>query len=432
MEPMNYTLAVKNPFESALQGAQAGFAINDAMDQTRVKQMALQQQQAALEQQKQMQRDLAALADKQNPSAQDFAQITTRYPALAEHFKNTWSMLNSDQQQTRLGQATQVYVALQSGKPDIAKQLLIKQVEAAKNSGNQQDAQSADTMLQMVDLHPQIALNSAGIMLSSVLGPDKFATTFSTLAKLPGEVRKGEAEMRNIDSQIDERSARLGLDRDKLQSEVEMKLHELSQKNGTLPEFVSKDLSTATTQAIASQHSAARMNDLAIQIDKAANALGGGVTAKAGELWKKTFGDQNELTRIRSEYARIVTPAAMAAYKTVHAGAVSDKDVQTAMVGVPADTANPELLASFLRGAAKIQTYESVLHNAKAEWLGAVQNLGKAKRDVTIDGVVVPAGTSFKQFVDEYVPQKVKGALAQQEQAAIPTRSYMRHAQGAE
>ena len=30
-------------------------------------------------------------------------------------------------------------------------------------------------------------------MLSSILGPDKFTSTFSTLAKLPGEVKAGEA-----------------------------------------------------------------------------------------------------------------------------------------------------------------------------------------------------------------------------------------------
>jgi hypothetical protein len=456
MQPMNYTLDVKNPFEGALQGVQAGFNISNAMDQSQAQQLALQQKQAALDQQKQMQTDLGALAQKQNPSAQDFAQITTKYPQLAEHFKNTWNMLNSDQQQARLGQATQVYAALQSGKPEIAKDLLTKQVQAAKNSGNEQDAQAANTMLQMVDLHPQVALNSAGLMLSSVLGPDKFATTFSTLAKLPGEVRKGEAEatklgyeaaatparldieqrfkgaeIRNLDSQIGERSSRLGLDRDKLQSEVEMKLYELNQKNGTLPEFINKDLSAATTESISAQQSAARMNDLAGQIDKAAGELGGGVTAKAGEFWKKTFGDQNELTRIRSEYARIVTPAAMAAYKQVAAGSTSDKDIETAMTGVPSDTASPERMASFLRGAAKLQTYDSVLNNAKAEWLGSVQSLGKAKSDVTIDGVAVPAGTTFKQFVDNYVPQKVKAVSAQQEQAAIPARSYMRHAQGA-
>jgi hypothetical protein len=88
-------------------------------------------------------------------------------------------------------------------------------------------------------------------------------------------------------------------------------------------------------------------------------------------------------------------------------------------------------MASFLRGAAKLQTYDSVLNNAKAEWLGSVQSLGKARADVTIDGIAVPAGTTFKQFVDNYVPQKVKAVSARQDQAAVPARSYMRHAQGA-
>jgi hypothetical protein len=92
-----------------------------------------------------------------------------------------------------------------------------------------------------------------------------------------------------------------------------------------------------------------------------------------------------------------VTPAAMAAYKTVASGSTSDKDIETAMTGVPSDTADASTMASFLRGAAKLQVYDSVLNNAKSEWLQSVKSLGKAKSDITVDGVTVPAGTRSRR-----------------------------------
>jgi len=230
----------------------------------------------------------------------------------------------------------------------------------------------------------------------------------------------------NLRSEIADRTKRFGLEADKFQSELKLKLMELQNKLGELPEPVAKEVNSATTDAIAAQNSAAKMTDLAQQIEKASADMGGGVTAKAGELWKKTFGTQNDLTRIRAEYARIVTPAAMGAYKQVASGSTSDKDIETAMLGVPKDTDSPERMASFLRGAAKLQAYDAVLKNAQAEWQGAVHSLGKAKTDISIDGVKVPAGTTFKQFADQYVQSK---AAKLQAATTVQTRGYMRFAQ---
>jgi len=239
---------------------------------------------------------------------------------------------------------------------------------------------------------------------------------------------KAALESRNIESQIRERADRLSLDQDKLTSDVQMKLAELGQKNGELPEYVAKGVTDSAADSIASDQSATQMLGLADRIDQQAAALGSGVTAKAGELWKRTFGDQNELTRIRTEYSRIVTPAAMAAYKKVASGSTSDRDIDTAMTGVPSDTSDPATMASFLRGAAKLQVYDSVLNNAKSEWLGAVKHLGKTSKDIEVDGVKVPAGATFKQFTDTFVAGKVKEQLAAKGLQQVQSRSYMRFA----
>lgn len=456
MQPMDYRIQVQSPFEGALQGMQAGFNLSNAMDQSAARQQDLAQKQYALEQQKQMQSDLGALAEKQNPSAQDFAAITTKYPTLAEHFKNTWSMLNTDQQQNRLSQATQVYAALNAGKPEIAKDLLTKQVQAAKNSGQDKDAQDAETMLKMVDLHPKVALNSAGLMLSSVLGPEKFATTFSTLSKLPSEIATGEAtaaktsaeaeqkafeaantpqrldlenrykgaEIRNLDSQIGERAGRLGLDRDKLQSDVELKLYELGQKSGTLDDGAKKLINDSTVASVSADQSAGQLLDLATRLEKQGGGYGG--FSRASEWLKGASGNQDALTEMRKEYVRLRQSQVKS---MLPAGPASDKDVKLALEGFPPETADANTMASFLRGMAKLQQYQAVSENAKAEWVNAVGHLGKPKTDSNVDGINVPAGSTFTDFARQYMATKVEQRAAQQAQQQVPNRSYMRWAQ---
>jgi hypothetical protein len=313
------------------------------------------------------------------------------------------------------------------------------------------ESQAMRTNAQIVEAHPAFALGMIQAKLAAHPDGTKVASTLSALgqearaeALAPSEQATKDAEakikgaeaavapvkvstdIQNVQSQIAERAGKLGLDRDKLTSDVQLELEKMRQKNGELPEFVAKDIGTATTDAISAQTSAARMNSLASQIEQASNDLGGGVEARAGELWKKTFGTQNELTRLRAENSRIVTPASMAAYKTVASGSTSDKDIETAMTGVPKDTDSPERMAQFLRGAAKLQVYDSVLNNAKSEWLGAVRSLAKAPKDIDIDGVQVPAGTTFKNFTDQYVARKVADQTAA---TTVQARGYMRFAQ---
>lgn len=187
MDPINYNIQVKDPFESSLQAAQAGVNLSNLAEQQAEKQRLIQQQQ-------QMRSDLATLAQNPNPTANDFASMTIKYPELADHFKNTWNMLDVDRQKTAINQASQVYSALMTGNNDVAQSLLEKQAEAAKNAGRADDAQHAETLAKLVQMNPATAKTSAGLMLASALGPDKFAENFSKISAIPSAIKKGEAE----------------------------------------------------------------------------------------------------------------------------------------------------------------------------------------------------------------------------------------------
>ena len=444
MGPINYNIDIQTPFQAAMQGYQAGAAIRD----DRQKQ-ALMQQQAA--QQQQMSADLRALSANPNATGADYAAMTTRYPQLSEQLTKSWNMLNDQQKQNNLNTGTQVYAAVSSGRPDIASEVLTRQAAAKRNSGDERGAAQDEAMAKMLVEHPEIGRNMVGLGLSAIMGPEKFASTFGSLGEeqrkqqaFPTEQRtkaaeasiketeagyapqKAEADIANVKDQIADRTRRFSLDQDKLASEVQLKLTEMRQKNGEIPEYVAKGISEATTDAMASEQSAARMVQLADSLEKEGG--GYGMASTAGEWLKGATGNQNEMTRLRAEYNRIVTPAAMSAYKRVASGSTSDRDIDTAMKGVPKDTADAKEMASFLRGVAKLQQYDAVVNNAKAEWLGIVKNLGKANQDIEIDGVKVPAGTTFKNFADKYVEQKIAKKTTERNAEVIKSRPYMKWA----
>lgn len=424
MGPSDYSAGVLTPFQAGMQGYAAGAAIRD--DQAN--QAALQAQQAQRVQQQQM---LQSLINNKNAGAKEYADATLLMPQLKDNFKQAWDMKSTAQQESGLRDMGQYYAAVQSGRPDIAAQQMKSRADAMEASGaSPQEVAALRAQAQVVDAHPEFARATLGMLMASVPGGDKMLTSASTMGteqraqdKAPAELQKAKAEAgikgaeaavapQKLDADIAATRAqtqnladRLGLDRDKLMTETQLKVQEMRAKAGEVPEPVIKNINDATTEAISAQQSATKMTQLADQLAKEGGGYGS--LSTAAEWMKRATGNQNEMTRLRSEYNRIVTPAAMAAYKQNASGSTSDKDIETAMTGVPKDNADAATMASFLRGAAKLQMYSSVLNNAKSEWFAANKHLGKISKDAEIDGVKVPAGTSFKQFADDYVGQKM-------------------------
>jgi len=423
MDPINYSLNVKDPFDNAMQGLQTGLALHDRADQ--------KQQQLLLQQQ--MHTDIGSVINNPEATGKDYADLVLKHPQLADAAKQSWATYSDAQKQNSLNNISQVYAALNSNQPEIAKQILDEQATAATNAGKTNDAQAASRMSQMIDLDPNTAKQSIMLHLAAIPDGQKVLESL----KVPGDVQKGNADavratyeaqhtperfameqsqskanIANLDSQIQNRADQMNLDRDKLQSDVQLKLYELKQKNGELPEYVQKQVNESASDAISSQQSASQMLSLADKIDSA--NMGSGILTKGWEAIKSATGEQTDVSQIRAKYSGLVTQASMAAYKKVASGSTSDKDIETAMRGVPSDTADPAFMSSYLRGMAKLQQLDSIQNNAKTDWLSQNKFLGKSKNDMEIDGVKVPAGTSFKAFTDQYLQQKYNDIIKSQ------------------
>lgn len=195
MNPIDYSGAFNDgpsPQASLMQGYKDGVGMQ-AMQQEQ------QQKQAALARQQQMNADLQALS--QNPTSQAIGQMSIKYPQLSEQFKRSYDMLEPAQKQAKLDHATQVYAALNADQPEIAQKLLKEQATALRNSGDERGAGATDAMAEIIKINPGFAKTSAGLLVSSIAGPEKFASTFAALGgeqraaeQAPGQLMKTNAD----------------------------------------------------------------------------------------------------------------------------------------------------------------------------------------------------------------------------------------------
>lgn len=427
MLPYNYIIDTPSPIDSFMKGVDQAQSIQDKRAAQQSEILKQQKARAEQEQQVKMRQELANLSKIENPTSQDYARVSTRYPALAENFKNILAPLNEEQRQNKIDNALQVYAALNSGRADIAKSLISKQIEAAKNAGNKQEVDGNTVISKIIEGSPSDARATAGLFLSAAMGPEKFALVNDSLIKTPGDVQKTANEITNLQSQIAERAARLNLDKDKLQTETELKLYELDQKKNTalkLDSSAEKIINESAANSVVADQSANSMRDLASRLEKSGG--GYGAFSSASEWLKNTTGNQDAMSELRREYLRIRNSQVMS---MLPPGSASDKDIDFAKSGFPAENSDTATLARFLKGLAKIQDYAAVSDGMKAEWVNEVGNLGKTRKDTEIDGVKVPAGTSFIQFAAKNIAGRAKNKLQENNKSVVQQRGYMKYAQ---
>lgn len=276
-QPFNYGITVPDPLESSLQGYKVGMGMRQLQDAR----LDAERKRAA---ELQLQTDLGALARNPNAKAQDYASMIVKYPALSEHFKRGWEVLDKPQREAKLAMGSEVYAAINAGQPKVAIELLQKRAEAARNSGDEREAVSAETLAKFIESSPETARTTAGLALSALMGPEKFAETFT---KLEGEGRerelqphkvmkdKAEAEKAAVAAKFAERVAvkdleKLGWDITKIQEDIK-----IAKENARI---------AAMNSAIGREANAIRRGELKLKRDEAVKKQEDDIRTKAAEV----------------------------------------------------------------------------------------------------------------------------------------------------
>lgn len=412
VQPINYLPQVRSPVESLLQGLQIG----QVFQQNRLKQEAADR---SIKLKEQYSADIQSAFNKGTPSA--FAELTAKYPGQRDAFKQSYELLNSDQQNNEFLAGVEAFSAIKSGKVDVAKNLLNERITASENSGK--DSTKLKSMLKGLDADPDFVANNIGLTLSSI-DPEKWSkmtTSYTSMAKLPSDIA-------NVESQIKDRANKYNLDVDTFVSEQQAKVAELTAKSIAGPELSAnseKLLNDNASKAVVAEGIAGRMHKLASTFEKLLPTAG--VVGAKQESLAEMFGTQDAETELRKEYVRLRNASVM---QQLPPGVASDKDIELAMSGYLTETANPVMIASFLRGMAKMNDVDAAAANASAEWISEVGNLGKSRQDMTINGVKIAKGSTFSDFSRKYVNKFALKQRAEADQVSVQNRGYMKYSQG--
>lgn len=452
-DPINYQLQVQQPFQAAVQGYQAGAAIqqNQFLQNQQQQQQILQMQQQRMQMQRTQSLNQAAAAVAQNPTPQGIAQLSVAFPEMSENFKRSYDMLTPVQQQNKLNLGTQAYAAILSGQPEVAVDVLNREAEAQENAGDHQNAAATRTLANVVAAHPENAKLTLGLNLSAIMGPDKFADTFKSVgpqalqaaqagadrasteaavsaATAPDQVRAAALKNADTQNQIDTRSGQLALDQDKLATDTQTKLTELNMQYGLPDGETRKTINDAATESASADQMASRYNDLAARVDQAAGQLKTGALGATSDAWNKAFGTSNGTTALKQEIARTSSSAAVEQLRSQLGGGgkFTDTDMKVALGNAPSENSDPALISAYFRGQAKLQQLASANAQARAEWLSQVKHLGKAPKDLNVMGTQVPAGTTFSDFARQFIQAKAAGIAQQSGLTQVQGRSYMR------
>lgn len=449
MDPINYESQVQQPFQAAAQGYTLGQGIRNDQVQQQQTNLQLQQQQMAMNRGIALNQAAAAVA--QNPTPQAVAQLSIAFPEMSKQFQDSFNMLTPAQQQGKIATGTSAYAAVLNGRPDLAAGILNNEADGQENSGDVQNAQASRVLAQVIQAHPEQAKLTLGLHLASVMGPDKFATTFGAIgpaaiqsgqaaadqatttagvaqATAPDQVAAASLANQNVQSQITQRASQMALDRDKLATDTQTKLTELGLQYGTPDPDTRKQINDAAVDAASQEQSAARLSDLATRVQQA--GTGFGIGGKISDVWNRVFGTENGTTALKQEIGRQVNSTAIQQIRAQMGGGsrFTDTDMKVALGNVPDANSDPALISSYFNGMSKLQTLAAAQANAQAQWLSQVKHLGISPRDITVMGTQVPAGTTFADFSRQFIQQKAAAMQAQQGLAAVQGRSYMRFA----
>jgi 2C-methyl-D-erythritol 2,4-cyclodiphosphate synthase len=392
-----------------------------------------------------------------NPTQEKFAQFTLKYPKQYQSTEAARKAYGEEKVKNDFNQGFEISTALENANPNVAKSKLEVIIEAKKNSG--ESPLVYQQILDAIDRGDTTSAQAGVNAALTMIDPDRFKKTVDALSaskqapsiltkaiadaeesqakattaqanavtakdKAAADLLKAQADAKaadakakfalqqelaeleakkwnvnNLKSQINDRAAKLALDKQTTAATVSEKLANIKVAERNLPADVRTAINTSAVNAAASKQSANQFNDLAQRI----TAQGGnyGVASSASDYLKKLGGFQGGMTQLKQEYTRLRNTAAI---KALPPGPATDRDIALALKGFPSETASATDLSNFLRGMAKLQDIDASVANAKTDWLANNNGVLTRARDTFIAGdYATKPNESFNDFTQRVV-----------------------------
>lgn len=234
IDPRSYTINLPNFSEVAFDGLQQGLKTAIAFG---AQDMANQKAEIEARYAKQMQDDFATVAAKPIRSTDDLINLTLKYPDKAEQIKQSYDMLDATKQQAAFKTASRLYVGANSGRFDVVESILDTEISGYENAGEMETANYLKQMKTLAQNNPEAFKNLTGFTLAST-APDKFKDILGATDQhemLPEEINlkkaqtektetetlwygpKTQADIDNLESQVEDRKTGRVLEQQKMQ-----------------------------------------------------------------------------------------------------------------------------------------------------------------------------------------------------------------------
>lgn len=196
---------------------------------------------------------------------------------------------------------------------------------------------------------------------------------------------------------------------------------------GDLSQQAEIQLREANKEYKSASSRAGSANRLATNLEQLTKNIPSGFRSQVEESIKGFLGEQDLVTLLRTEAQALRIGTAVA---NLPPGPASDKDVALVLSGTLDANADPETLAKYARGIAKLAQMESRFHSDQAAWINKYRDVGGYLDHVTLrnynDKIAylndeltqkIPAG--FSTFTDYALALSSKQNLTPQEQIEL-------------
>ena len=200
VQPINYAIDIPDPSQAFLQAFKTGTAVTETR-------LAQEQAQRQAEQQRTIMQAFERLRQP-GATAKDYANLSMLLPETqAKAVRESFNMLNADQQQAARSQAGQVFSAFRSGRPEIAIGLIQRQIDAKRNSGDESGAQFLETWRDVAKETPTATEDYFGGILAEMPGGKdvleaalKVSAERRTAAEAPAKLLEAQAKAREAEA----------------------------------------------------------------------------------------------------------------------------------------------------------------------------------------------------------------------------------------
>ena len=384
----NYLPNIQSPFQSAVQGLQLGQVFGEAA--------GAQQQRESLQS--------AMQAFQRNPSSQTLTPLLTALPPQsAEQLRKHYEGMGAERRQETIGFGGQMFSLIMNGRTDLAKELATTRGTAARNAGDQANADLMDRVAQLVDVNPNAARDLLAVSLGATEDGKRALESVFSARGAPAAERTALAGALGAEATAGVAPVVAGAGAARAVAQAQ------NEANPTLSEAATVRVNDAFTASDAARTRAGQLTELNDKITAAVRADVAGSGGQIGRAYRTLFegvGGATEYARLLREFTRLRNAEVV---RALPPGPATDRDIQLISRGFPGENGSTEEIQQFLSAASRMAAYEADYNRFRGMFMDANRgSMGRANRSFEIDGVTIPAGADMSSAFRRVITPRIE------------------------